>query len=600
MEENENTSKIPPFHSGSHYSSSGSVLFFQVRRLFGASEAIDMQTGEFDKSDRMFFSIAESFKGTLNLQNNVELSREIFIMEYGDDFLTNKWKLNFVKRQNGGKIDDVKLPLWAKNLLQIEGVDIGNFTNAQRFCFLNLLALEMVGCNNKIGLFLDLIFGEKQRGEKAKEALNVYNHLTYVDKAKKQLLNAEDVQERKGHFVQICMFGQCPQQLKVFKNKPFPKKHLKAPKPIITFQNVFWNNTTKKFVFICFHDLKKNSQSKKQKKFSDFHRVKTITGDTGLHWLIKKLVREKEELYVLERGSDDFTNKRKAILSLQKTLQTLITNLPRRELDSRNHAGETALFTAVKKGDMKTVKSLIHNGANVNIVNFIGNSLLHFAILTGNKLLFELLLKQRGIEVNGKNKDGFSALMLACHLGEYYFAHRLINHGANPYEKLQIKEKLWNEVFLRKKPKGKKNNKNVSKTPLDMVIKNETLQTKVNHNQSRKERSNLMKKLDHSKQRELDSRLILSMLEKRETKEDEKDEKDEKTFFQKNNQLIIEKEIIRVEGSLKDTENSVITNILKEEKTFLEQINWGGTTKNYFIRIIFKCNGFFEKRANKV
>ena len=75
-----------------------------------------------------------------------------------DSFLVNKAKLNLGARQNSKKVNDVKLPKWAKS--------------AQEFLQINRKALESDYVSNNLHLWIDLIFGFKQRGPQACEADN--------------------------------------------------------------------------------------------------------------------------------------------------------------------------------------------------------------------------------------------------------------------------------------------------------------------------------------------------------------------------------------------------------------------------------------------
>lgn len=82
-------------------------------------------------------------------------------------------------------LGDVVLPRWAKG-------------DAREFIRLHRKALECDYISSKLHLWIDLIFGYKQRGEAAKEAINVFHHWFYADSAGKVL-----------SFVQLCRFVVC-------------------------------------------------------------------------------------------------------------------------------------------------------------------------------------------------------------------------------------------------------------------------------------------------------------------------------------------------------------------------------------------------------
>ncbi|EHB05069.1 Protein FAN [Heterocephalus glaber] len=100
----------PKFMYGSHYSSPGYVLFYLVR--IAPEYMLCLQNGRFDNADRMFNSIAETWKNCLDGATDF---KELIPEFYGDDvsFLVNSLKLNLGKRQGGQMVDDVELPLWA-------------------------------------------------------------------------------------------------------------------------------------------------------------------------------------------------------------------------------------------------------------------------------------------------------------------------------------------------------------------------------------------------------------------------------------------------------------------------------------------------------
>jgi Beige/BEACH domain len=78
------------------------------------------------------------------------------------DFLVNKLKLDLGIRQNGKRVDDAKLPKWA--------------SSPEDFLRKHRAALESEYTSNHIHLWIDLIFGHKQRSI---EDLNLFHPVTY-------------------------------------------------------------------------------------------------------------------------------------------------------------------------------------------------------------------------------------------------------------------------------------------------------------------------------------------------------------------------------------------------------------------------------------
>ncbi|KAG9347982.1 hypothetical protein JZ751_004001 [Albula glossodonta] len=100
----------PKFMYGSHYSSPGYVLFYLVR--VAPEYMLCLQNGRYDHADRMFNSIAETWK---NCMEGATDFKELIPEFYGNDpsFLENSLGLNLGKRQGGKMVGDVVLPPWA-------------------------------------------------------------------------------------------------------------------------------------------------------------------------------------------------------------------------------------------------------------------------------------------------------------------------------------------------------------------------------------------------------------------------------------------------------------------------------------------------------
>lgn len=104
------------------------------------------------------------------------------------DFLMNKQKLDLGIRSNGKRVDDVKLPKWASSPMD--------------YLKKNRMALESDYVSNNIHLWIDLIFGCKQRSI---EDWNVFHPLTYEGSI--DFDKVTDPIERVAFEVQITEFG---------------------------------------------------------------------------------------------------------------------------------------------------------------------------------------------------------------------------------------------------------------------------------------------------------------------------------------------------------------------------------------------------------
>ncbi|XP_063923595.1 uncharacterized protein LOC135137792 isoform X2 [Zophobas morio] len=111
-------------------------------------------------------------------------------------------------------------------------------------------------------------------------------------------------------------------------------------------------------------------------------------------------------------------------------MQLLISK--RIDVNVQNKTGQTALQLACLKGVFENVKILLHFGASVNSTDEDNNNALHYASkskqVNGDVIK---ILSERGIDVNAKNKNGTTALQLACLTGVYQNAKILLDIGAS-------------------------------------------------------------------------------------------------------------------------------------------------------------------------
>lgn len=204
----------PPFHYGTHYSSAMIVSSYLIRLPPFVQSFILLQGGTFDYADRMFFSIEGAWaSASRDTGSDVrELIPEFF---YLPEFLTNLNGYDFGTRQGSsgsGRIDNVALPPWAKGDPKI-------------FIARHREALESPYVSQHLHQWIDLVFGHKQRGDAAVEALNVFHPLSY--RGARDLDNITDPMERKITTGIIHNFGQTPHQ--VFSRPHPPREHDRCP-----------------------------------------------------------------------------------------------------------------------------------------------------------------------------------------------------------------------------------------------------------------------------------------------------------------------------------------------------------------------------------
>jgi hypothetical protein len=196
----------PAFHYGTHYSSAMIVTSYLIRLQPFVKSYLLLQGGTFDHPDRMFFSIEGAWKSASRMipTDVRELTPEFY---YLPEFLVNVNQFDFGTRQNSSEsIGNVELPPWAKG-------DPRVFIAKQRE------ALESPHVSRNLHKWIDLIFGSKQKGEAAVEAVNVFHYLSY--QGARDLDAITDQRERLATIGVIHNFGQTPYQ--IF-NKPHPAR----------------------------------------------------------------------------------------------------------------------------------------------------------------------------------------------------------------------------------------------------------------------------------------------------------------------------------------------------------------------------------------
>ena len=201
--------ETPPYHYGTHYSSAMIVASYLVRLEPFTQIFLRLQGGHFDLADRMFHSIKDNWLSASknNMADVKELIPEFF---YLTDFMKNSNKFDLGRKQSGVVLNDVVLPTWAKD-------------DPREFIRVHRMALESDFVSAHLNEWIDLIFGFKQLGAAAVDAVNVFHHLFYEGAVDIDDIN--DPLKRNAIIGFINNFGQIPKQL--FK-KPHPSKKLNS------------------------------------------------------------------------------------------------------------------------------------------------------------------------------------------------------------------------------------------------------------------------------------------------------------------------------------------------------------------------------------
>ncbi|XP_017079902.1 lysosomal-trafficking regulator [Drosophila eugracilis] len=187
---------LKPYHYSSHYSNSGTVLHFLVRVPPFTSYFLRYQDNDFDLPDRTFHALNTTWKlASQDSPTDVkELIPEFFCLP---EMFENFERFKFGCRQNGERVEDVSLPPWCQR-------------DSRLFVLIHRQALESELVRNQIHNWIDLIYGYKQSGESAVEAINVFHPATYA-----VFLDSEisDPIEREAVKTMVKTYGQMPRQL---------------------------------------------------------------------------------------------------------------------------------------------------------------------------------------------------------------------------------------------------------------------------------------------------------------------------------------------------------------------------------------------------
>ena len=219
-----------PYYYGSHYSNPTYISNYLTRTFPFSLTAIEIQGEKFDDPDRMFLSIQKTFESASSLKDDVrELIPEFYILP--EIFLNlNNLNLSQDKKDSEGNeiiINDVDLPPWSKK-------KTSNFVAEMRR---NLENSEL-----KINKWIDLIFGNLQRGTAAEEHHNLFMAHTYEKMVKIDTIEDSDSRNALMRLVEV---GVTPFQ--IFENE----SKSKIDKNVFFSKNSIYSNSKDNFLEEC-------------------------------------------------------------------------------------------------------------------------------------------------------------------------------------------------------------------------------------------------------------------------------------------------------------------------------------------------------------
>ncbi|XP_053548156.1 WD repeat- and FYVE domain-containing protein 4 isoform X2 [Bombina bombina] len=191
-------------HYCTHYSSASIVSSYLVRVEPFTKAMRCLQGGSLDLADRMFHSVKGAWESASrdNMSDVRELIPEFF---YLHEMFSNGNHCQLGCMQDGTVLGDVILPPWAQR-------------DPQTFIRLHREALESEHVSSQLHHWIDLVFGYKQRGATAIQALNVFHPYFY---GFPEHLSSSDPLIRSTLIGFISSFGQVPKQLFT---KPHPPR----------------------------------------------------------------------------------------------------------------------------------------------------------------------------------------------------------------------------------------------------------------------------------------------------------------------------------------------------------------------------------------
>ncbi|XP_071094922.1 putative ankyrin repeat protein RF_0381 [Haliotis cracherodii] len=101
------------------------------------------------------------------------------------------------------------------------------------------------------------------------------------------------------------------------------------------------------------------------------------------------------------------------------------------DISSRDNEGMTPVLLAAFFGERDAFDLLIGRGADISGVNDFGENILHFSCRGGNVDIVKYVLKQNVVDINSRDNEGMTPVLLAAFWGERDAFDLLIGRGAD-------------------------------------------------------------------------------------------------------------------------------------------------------------------------
>ncbi|XP_067653188.1 serine/threonine-protein phosphatase 6 regulatory ankyrin repeat subunit A-like [Haliotis asinina] len=101
------------------------------------------------------------------------------------------------------------------------------------------------------------------------------------------------------------------------------------------------------------------------------------------------------------------------------------------DINAKNSDGETPVMLAANSGDREIFDNLVRKGADLSAIDEDGDNILHLACRGGNVKIVNYILIQNIVDINAKNSDGETPVMLAANSGDREIFDSLVRKGAD-------------------------------------------------------------------------------------------------------------------------------------------------------------------------
>ena len=221
--------KTIPYFFSTHYSNIVYTSNYLIRLFPFSSLSIELQGDGFDNSNRLFFSIQETFFNISTQKSDLrELIPEFF---YFPEMFINLNCFNFGKRSNNNPVDDVIIPeiFPEKNIIELvfdkkrcKRIETtNNFNNnddEKYFLFVEDMKKRLENSRTSINSWLDLIFGLHQKYySKGKQYFRDESYIDIDQKKQEEYINDDDT-------MKSVEFGLIPLQT-IFEKNPLKDKN---------------------------------------------------------------------------------------------------------------------------------------------------------------------------------------------------------------------------------------------------------------------------------------------------------------------------------------------------------------------------------------